>query len=281
MKNKKIQERTIRTCEVLGKDNNYYYLYCKFKGGKRSSVLYTREDEKLYINKYGKRLYVNSESYDIVLNSIKQFNLLVEKLMNQYKVDLSELGKIIYYSIDTDNKLSLLLIDNCNNGIAEIKHNGKIEDMINFVCFTDRREYGLTEVIMHSNKESIYENPIYKSFVENKQDCLAIEMKLYYHLENKKEIGVLEKFFGKRVLPALTEKYNRDYVVDCDTIDSSLLLRSGYRIMHRPYFSMINSTHESWTLNPCTKVGVDAAKINEDCITFNEFLELFDDEQNK
>ena len=68
------------------------------------------------------------------------------------------------------------------------------------------------------------------------------------------------------------------YVVDAGTIQSAILEQSGYRIIHRPFFSMWNATHSKWELNPYTKTGVDAAPKDAETISFQEYLELFKDD---
>lgn len=79
-----------------------------------------------------------------------------------------------------------------------------------------------------------------------------------------------------RTLPKLPEEFNRNYVVQADTIDRTLLKDSGYSVLHRPYFAMKGSTHDNWMLNPHTRSGVDAAKKDEPAISFDEFLALFE-----
>lgn len=86
----------------------------------------------------------------------------------------------------------------------------------------------------------------------------------------KKEIKKL-----KGNLPALSEKYNRKYFVENKTEIRKLLVKSDYTILHRPYFAMKSSTHNVITVNPHTKVAVDAAPLAEQPLTPQEFLALF------
>ena len=69
---------------------------------------------------------------------------------------------------------------------------------------------------------------------------------------------MLKKFlelFKRRVLPALPEEYDKIYYVDSSTVKPAILHRSGYKIFHRPYFAMKNSTHGIWQLNPHKNTG--------------------------
>ena len=97
--------------------------------------------------------------------------------------------------------------------------------------------------------------------------------------KGKDRIGFFARLFGLRVLPALPKEFDRNYFVDSDTIDAGTLRRSGYTVVHRPYFAMIKSTHDAWTLNPHTKYGVDAAKTDDPTISFKDYLELFDEKK--
>ncbi len=79
------------------------------------------------------------------------------------------------------------------------------------------------------------------------------------------------------VLPQLSEKYNREYVIRTKTIDIDLLKRSAYCIAHIPNIAMEGRTRTSWVLNPFNKTGTDAARNNCETIDFSEFLRLFND----
>jgi hypothetical protein len=85
----------------------------------------------------------------------------------------------------------------------------------------------------------------------------------------------LSKLFNCRILPSLPEEYNKDYVIE-GGVDYTLLKHSGYSMWHRPYFAMPGSTHKRITLNPHTKYGLDAGKVDAEAISFQEFLKLFD-----
>ena len=82
--------------------------------------------------------------------------------------------------------------------------------------------------------------------------------------------------FKRKVLPQLPAEYDRNYIVDSGTIKLSVLRRSGYRILHRPYFAMKDSTHDKWQLNPHQKTGVDAANTDAPAMNFKEYLKLFE-----
>jgi hypothetical protein len=131
------------------------------------------------------------------------------------------------------------------------------------------------EIFMSPDEKTIKDNPLYKYALSTGDELLAHKLKLYYRVATDEECGWLSETLGVRILPSLPEEYDKDYYVDADGIDRDLLLNSGYRILHRPYFAMKGSTHSMCTLNQHTRGGIDAAKIGSEPVTFSEYLELF------
>ena len=54
-----------------------------------------------------------------------------------------------------------------------------------------------------------------------------------------------------------------------------LLLAAGYKIAHRPVFAMKGSTRLCRTINPYTKYGIDAGKIEYEGLISLERVMLF------
>lgn len=134
------------------------------------------------------------------------------------------------------------------------------------------------DAVHHSSRETICNNPVYAAAISQGEDLFAKILKLHYGITDRREEACLSERFGWRLLPQLPEDFNRDYYVDADTIDREdclLLYRSGYGILHRPYFAMKGSTHKMFTLNPHKKSGVDAAPVGAEAITFREYLGMF------
>ena len=102
-------------------------------------------------------------------------------------------------------------------------------------------------------------------------------MKLYYRIADDKECEQISKILGVRILPSLSEEYDIVFAVDRNTVDTMLLIRSGYSLLHRPNFSMPGFTRLNYSLNPYSKVAVDAAKNEAPSISFQEYLKMFDE----
>ncbi len=74
---------------------------------------------------------------------------------------------------------------------------------------------------------------------------------------------------------------NKYYVVDAATINIRLLRDLGYTIYHRLHLSLTAGIHtrKKWMLCPDRKMGVDAAEAGAEAMSFDEYLDLF--ENNK
>ena len=74
---------------------------------------------------------------------------------------------------------------------------------------------------------------------------------------------------------------NNYYVVDAATINIRRLRDLGYTIIHRPHLSLTAGIHtrKKWMLCPDRKMGVDAAEAGAEAMSFDEYLDLF--ENNK
>lgn len=101
---------------------------------------------------------------------------------------------------------------------------------------------------------------------------LQRKFRLFYNVETKEDIDELSKDMNYEILPKLDETFNINYVVDnISEKDIELLDNSGYHILHRPYFAMKGSTHSKWILNPHNKGEVDAASVDGDAISFEDY----------
>ena len=116
---------------------------------------------------------------------------------------------------------------------------------------------------------------IVRTFDENETEMICSYISKRIGIAEDDECSCLSKRFNYRILPSLPEEYNQDYVIE-GGVDYTLLKHSGYSMWHRPYFAMPGSTHKRITLNPHTKYGLDAGKVDAEAISFQEFLKLFD-----
>jgi len=135
------------------------------------------------------------------------------------------------------------------------------------------------ELLLKPTAETLPQHPLVASAIQNGDDLLVHQIRLYYGLEAAADCESYAALLGEDILPPLPEEYNRSYAIDRETISPeqlALLHRSGYKLLHRAYFAMRGYTHAIVSLNPCTKVGVDAGKQGEEMLSFEEYLTLFE-----
>ena len=131
------------------------------------------------------------------------------------------------------------------------------------------------KILRCSTPQNIDKNPIYISALKIGDRLMQKQVKQKYNIMSARDENLILKALGIKILPELPEDFNKNYTVDADTIPLPLLRRSGYTVLHRPYFAMQNSTHGKWQLNSHLKSGVDAAPIDAPSVSFSEFAELF------
>lgn len=84
------------------------------------------------------------------------------------------------------------------------------------------------------------------------------------------------------ILPTLPIEFDKNYAVNAEEINKNVLEfleKSGYKVIHCPYFSMYNRTRRNYSINPYKKYVMDAAKIDSIAISFKSFLELFENQE--
>ena len=276
--------KQIRKCSC---DKKYGYIY-------RAKCKIIQRGEKLYLYKAGadfiakdiidgKRMFLCPEAKKTVEKSVSDFEEWVYEARNSF-IHITILGipTEIYYKrigIDLYNLMTISHGDGEEDII--ISQDISLRDIIFKLIFekniSENKE--IEKLISNPDEESIKTHPLYMSAVEQGDELMQKKIKLLFHLETKEDCEWLSKALNTRMLPRLSKDFDRDYVVDYDSIsenDMHLLEMSGYDIRHRPYFAMQGSTHSMWSFNPYRKSGVDAAKDGEEAITFTEFLKLYD-----
>ena len=286
--NDRLYIRAIKKCICKEKKDGTYLLTCKIHQRGEHEYLYTEGETCL---KKGSKVFWLSEESGVfgksALETAKAAAALFDEKASEIrkeavKVTLIENVFFMYYRSNSKGLFDILLDFKAEDGDSVvISCSLSIEEMIKEISWQAfLRRLGsdpVIEIIKQSTEENIGANPLYKKALETGNDLLCRQMKLYYRIATEKECSWLERMLGKRILPSLSEDYNRNYVVDSDTINLRLLDDSGYTVLHRPYFAMMGSTHEKWQLNPHTKGGVDAAKTEEESISFSDYLKLFEE----
>ncbi len=269
----------------------------------RGIKLYQYVKDSKYIERTdcsGKKLWLDSAAMQKVEETIAAFDEAVDEAVNgggYTEVWLEGLDGFVYYRRitsgmpfsrrrfdivkvfpDESGETVKLFSEDCSVSamIRQIEN-----DTVLFGKETLEAEKAI-DYICHSDNKTIAFNPLYLSALKENDKMMQCELKLHYGIADEDECRFLSEKTGLRILPLLPKDYDKSYVVEAiDENENSefleLLHHSGYKILHRPYFAMMNSTHKNISLNPHTKTGVDAAEQDAEAITFDEFLALFDE----
>ena len=138
----------------------------------------------------------------------------------------------------------------------------------------DKKSQDLVESLLE--RGAIADNPILKAALGSGDELLVLQIKLYYNVADKSDCKRLSELLGVRVLPPLGKEHDRYYVIPFAEMDRTLLHDSGYSCSHVPYFAMKGYTHSLWRVNPYAKSIIDAAGKDEETISFEAFLKIFE-----
>lgn len=281
----------IKKCSCKEMANGRYVLECNIHQRGRHDYEYEPGSDRLYKkNNKDKVLYLGDDAALKVKHAVERWESRVRKAgeWNFVAVPGGDSNILIRYRRIKGDEFEY-----CLEYLREGRRSVKIyENPWNSLHFVLRdvaevpgkglpgSKFNSRDLTVRSTKETIEENPVYAAAKKQGDKLFMKVLKLHYGISTKEQNHFLAKLFGLRILPNLNEEFDRNYVVDADTVDANLLHRSGYRMLHRPYFAMKGSTHSKITLNPHTKEGVDAAKDDEPSTSFAELLELFDNEEN-
>ena len=289
----------IKSIDDLVKQGEKYIFDCRIHQRGSRRYQYIKGDK--YIEKAdntGKKLWLDSAAMQKVEETIAAFDEAVDEAVNgggYTEVWVEGIDGFVYYRRVTRGvpfsrrifDVVMAFPDESGEAVKILFRNCHVSDMIGqigrsgmlFGKKTEETEKAL-DYILHSDNKTIAFNPIYLSAVKENDKMMQCELKLLYRIADEDECRYVSEKTGVRILPSLTEKYDRNYVISVESTlykDYKLLIDSGYSIAHRPYFAMMGHTHYKYQLNPHTKSGVDAAEQDAEAITFDEFLVLFDE----
>ena len=281
--------KKISKIECLAKVGEEYLIEMKTKRGYKTVLYNTKTHiiKNFYNNKKG---YIDEKvvnkiekeigNFDLVVNGEFQYSCNIKIFADKYEnhqrklyEELAELKYNHYCGLNYDFVISFSDSTKNNINVTELFTN---TDLLMFLNNMSRVIFSKP-----ANKYLIEDNPIYINAINNNDLTLIKTLKIYYGVETKEDCEYLSNVTNIKILPTLSEEFNQNYYVSLKVGAVDILMKSNYRLLHRPYFAMKGSTHEYYTLNPHTKVGVDASPVNCKPITFEEYLELFNENENK
>ena len=276
--NDKLFIKQIWSCKCKAKIGDVYYVTCKIHQRGEHEYLYRSDDDFIEKRYSGKKLWLRDDAKITVDVSIRLFESVVGTI-TRFSPPVDDFT--VYYLQNYRGKYDIVVeyMDDDQNHHTEYYSNYTVSECI-YAVILSLKLRKLQELLWRATENAICENPFYKAAQREKDKKFMKEVKLYYRIATPKECSWLAKKLGVKILPSLSEKFDEYYVVDADTISQKILRDSGYTIRHRPYFNMKDSTHSKWQLNPHTKIGIDAAKNDDESISFLEYLELIKENTN-
>ena len=278
----------IKSCSCTEKRGDDYLLCCRIHQRGDKYYLYEPGAGRLRTVLTGEKyLYLSEAAQQTVDQTVRQFDEETSKeVLNYYvKVEIYEGKVILWYRRLSRSRFAAVLTYPDDEGIL-CKQYFPVTSLESLIR---ELSYGLSapwrklfpegtcpiEELHHGTPEGVEKNPLYLSAGASGDVLMQKQLKIVYRVASPEDCAWLSEKGGKLVLPALPESHDKRYYVRTDTIDFDALHRSGYQLLHRPYFAMKGSTHEAYSLNPHTKYGVDAAPDEAEIISFDEYLELF------
>ncbi|MCR5663090.1 MAG: hypothetical protein K6G50_13340 [bacterium] len=300
----KVIAKQIRRCICSEKIGDLYILRCRIKElGEHDYECQTNRDfiQKPHLKNNGRKVWLSDDAKLSTNKAIDDFDKTIAQAKNgsstkaiiipgKFTLYYKHLTNNLYHYIleytSWENKPVTILFADCTQwGMQEAY---TIRDMVldvhnyltwhclhKFHDIISSNDEAVLDILENSTEQSIQENPIFKATVTSNDIITQKLIKLHYNIESLEETKWLsENVFHTEILPKLPEKYNKDYYV---SFSQSHGLLASYQIYSRPTFAMKGHTYRYWTLNPCTRIGVDAAPKDADIISLEEYLELFKD----
>lgn len=272
----------IKRCFCREKIDGEYLLICSIHERGVKSYTYTAGTD--FISKDpSKGFYLSESALETAENAVKEFEEAVRSVKSG-DVEIIEINNLTVYSKSPAVRANLFVeeyTDKNGKSVTKINECGIIGVLSNakYILKADNEDR-MYKILNNPDEKTITENPFYISAVKSGDERTQLDIKLYYNIATKKDCQQLSELLGARVLPKLSEKYNKGYAIEKNDIQVSLLARSGYGFSHRPNIAMYGSTRSRYTLNPHTRTFVDAAKKDTEVITFDDFLKLFEEEES-
>lgn len=272
---------SIDYCQPAAKIDDRYYLLCEFPGHERqiyhidacvTTIVADNDPECVY--------YPTGESLKLLKKAVRYYDSLVKKAMkwNMLAFTVKDIDFKMYY-FQTHNTTYDYLLDYELHG-RNVQYSRNCS--VSFICEHFEQIIG-TEYpdtpeadLFSTDYGDINKNPLYIAAIDAGDETLQMFTRHAFSKTTEKDAAKLLIHFNDRVLPALPEKYNRFYAVDISTIDGELLARSGYSLIEFEPEDPDIVTNKKWQLNPATMESIGFAGIDEDVISFEEYLEMFD-----
>ena len=261
-------------------DNRVYFIATLYRK-KYLFFEYDIEKDTAY-EMYGEKAIVSDKHKEEIKEAINKFNRDLEDAHNNYICANFEKAnfKIYYKRIKNTLNYDYFLELNKDSAMYESDYKETYIERSETEAFRKRLNFFKNEEL-GDYYSIISNNPIYLSAKENGERLLELRTKDLFSYLSKGENKELEKLMNKPFLKRLGEKYNMYYAINPKEIDYKLLWNSDIIIWHKPYFAMPGHTRDYYGINPHTKNGVDAVLKDSKPISFEEFLKLYEEDDDE
>ena len=282
--------RSIRDCECFKKIGQRYYTRCRIQRRKDSPlnapdyVYYSDSGNGsgllLAEGRRGPRfaLYTDSKARETVSRAINIFEIKTAAACAWPSFWFEFSGSVftLYYRHLEADLFDFMLRVKAKEEVVALYERVTVKDPIKTITgLVSEYERGKAPEEIDTSGKALPE-VLCAAAGEGGNGQIALLIRHHYRCTGESDIPALEKLFGGRVLPPLSNEFDRYFAVNTATVDFELLRRSGYQFLHRPYFAMRGCTRQKCKLNPARRFGVDFAENDETAIDFDEFLRMYE-----
>ncbi len=271
----------IDECHCSRKVGDRYVLDCRIHQRGMRSYTCGAAAEYIEYDPDGKRLWLSEAAAELVKGKIRGFegHIALVKDGNFARLPLEEMDTVLYYKHEPSGLYSYLLeyADRSGLRVTAAFRKRSLHEMLFDAAYGQYSDMKvchpeINDLIVSSDAEGLQRNPLYLGAQALGDEQLQAELRQYYHQETEDDWFSMSCRTGMFVFPALSEEFDREFIVDTDTVNIQLLGQSGYKFLHVPYFSMRGKTHAKCEVNPHRKSCIDAARTDAPSISFSEFL---------
>ena len=270
----------IPNCVCVEKSGDEYRLLCCLQQRGIKFYRCTKDAEYLRQDVGKKSLYPVGNAKKKVLEELARFESDAASVCGDYiKAVFPGTDIVLFIRRRSKKTFDAVMKYTNRDGIPTIRRiaNETIGDIIHEMRYSfviDKKSHELAKPLLE--RGAIADNPILKAALGSGDELLVLQIKLYYNVADKDDCKSLSELLGVRVLPPLGKEHDRYYVIPSAEMDRTLLYDSGYSCSHVPYFAMKGSTHSLWRVDPYARSMIDAAGIDEETISFEAFLKIFE-----
>ena len=268
----KIYVRHLVRCSVHYIINGAYLVYVKIHQRGEHFYSFKKGTDLLY-TKY-KKVYLDTEAQKELCRVIDEYDRRLQMLLDDagtLRIAYPEYNVIMHILCKGKSRYDISA-ENSDICYMRLYENTGITQYFRALYEACRCPHDMS--LFYPDKNDITSEPLYMCAKENNVQHLICDLEMCYGDRESTTAYELEKTDGIKRLVKLPQEYDRKYAVIAKTVDYEVLSLSGYCFLHKPGMAMRGSTRENVTLNPHTKVCIDASYADMEAVTFDEYVSL-------